>query len=267
MALETVCGVAFQNMERKRPDIVPDLSTKFSTMLEIPTEAKSCLQPVKHGLQSGNLRINFNHGTTCLAFKYSNGIVVSVDSRASAGAYIASGTVKKVIEINPFLLGTMAGGAADCQFWQRVLSQECWLYELRNKERISVAAASKLLANILYNYKGYGLSIGTMIVGWDKKGPGLYYVDDDGTRHSGNLFAVGSGSTYAYGVLDTCYRWDMTDDEALELGRRAIYHATYRDIGSGNSNNLYLVKPDGWKFIGNYDTANLHYQYNPVAAE
>lgn len=28
------------------------------------------------------------------------------------------------------------------------------MYELRNKERISVAAASKLLANILYNYKG-----------------------------------------------------------------------------------------------------------------
>ena len=33
------------------------------------------------------------------------------------------------------------------------------IYELRNKERISVAAASKLLANILYNYKGMGLSV------------------------------------------------------------------------------------------------------------
>lgn len=30
---------------------------------------------------------------------------------------IASGTVKKVIEINKYLLGTMAGGAADCQYW------------------------------------------------------------------------------------------------------------------------------------------------------
>lgn len=29
--------------------------------------------------------------------------------------------MKKVIEINPFLLGTMAGGAADCQFWLRNL--------------------------------------------------------------------------------------------------------------------------------------------------
>ena len=44
---------------------------------------------------------------------------------------------------------------------------QCRLYELRNKERISVAAASKMLANTLYGYKGYGLSVGTMITGWD----------------------------------------------------------------------------------------------------
>ena len=36
----------------------------------------------------------------------------------------ASQTVKKVIEINPFLLGTMAGGAADCMFWQRNLGMQ-----------------------------------------------------------------------------------------------------------------------------------------------
>ena len=33
------------------------------------------------------------------------------------------------------------------------------LYELRNNERISVAAASKLLANMVYAYKGMGLSM------------------------------------------------------------------------------------------------------------
>lgn len=63
----------------------------------------------------------------------------------------------------------MAGGAADCTYWERVLSKQCRLYELRNKERISVAAASKLLVNMVYNYKGMGLSMGVMIAGWDKK--------------------------------------------------------------------------------------------------
>ena len=92
-----------------------------------------------------------------------------MDSRATAGAYIgnlwhihvplASQTVKKVIEINPYLIGTMAGGAADCSFWERNLGRHCRLYELRNKTRISVAAASKLLANMVYSYKGQGLSM------------------------------------------------------------------------------------------------------------
>lgn len=65
------------------------------------------------------------------------------------------------------------------------------------------------------------------------QGPGLYYVDSDGNRMSGNVFSVGSGSLYAYGILDSGYRWDMTDEEAQELGRRAIYHATHRDAYSG----------------------------------
>lgn len=62
-------------------------------------------------------KIKLAHGTTTLAFRFQGGIIVAVDSRATAGSYIASGTVKKVIEINPYLLGTMAGGAADCQYW------------------------------------------------------------------------------------------------------------------------------------------------------
>ena len=96
-----------------------------------------------------------------------------MDSRASQGSYISSQTVKKVIEINPHLLGTMAGGAADCAFWQRYLGMECRLYELKNKRRISVGGASKILSNIMYSYKGQGLSIGSMIAGWDPDGPGL----------------------------------------------------------------------------------------------
>jgi hypothetical protein len=75
-----------------------------------------------------------------------------------------------------------------------------------------------------------------MIGGMDEKlGPSLYYIDDDGTRLKGNLFSVGSGGvncqcflffkyfflgTYAYGVVDREYRPDLTEDEAVELGKR-----------------------------------------------
>ncbi|KDQ18004.1 hypothetical protein BOTBODRAFT_104582 [Botryobasidium botryosum FD-172 SS1] len=205
-------------------------------------------------------RIKIQHGTTTLAFRFQGGIIVAVDSRATAGSYIASGTVKKVIEINKYLLGTMAGGAADCQYWETYLGIQCRLHELRNRERISVAAASKYLSNLVYGYKGMGLSMGTMIAGWDKTGPALFYVDSDGQRLKGDLFSVGSGSTFAYGVLDAGYRWDLSEEEAQELGRRAIYAAGHRDAFSGNTVNLYHVKEDGWKFIGNYDVTTLHYE-------
>ncbi|KAF5802920.1 putative proteasome endopeptidase complex [Helianthus annuus] len=66
-----------------------------------------------------------------------------------------------------------------------------------------------------------------------ESGPGLYYVDNKGGRLKGTKFSVGSGSPYAYGVLDSGYKYDLTIDEAAELARRAIYHATFRDGASG----------------------------------
>jgi hypothetical protein len=62
-------------------------------------------------------------------------------------------------------------------------------------------------------------------------------------------FCVGSGATYAYGVLDAGWRYDLSDDAAIDLGMRAIYHATHRDAMSGGINNLYLVKADGWRRV------------------
>lgn len=163
-----------------------------------------------------------------------------------------------------FVVGTMAGGAADCSFWERDLGRRCKLYELRNKERISVAAASKLLANTVYEYKGMGLSMGTMICGWDKTGPALYYVDSDGTRLAGNMFSVGSGSTFAYGVLDQGYDYNLEVADAIELGKRSIFHATHRDAASGGVINVYHVKEDGWEKISSED---MMIKYNEVAAE
>ncbi|KAL0227495.1 hypothetical protein RCL1_003639 [Eukaryota sp. TZLM3-RCL] len=193
-----------------------------------------------------NSSLPYSHGTTTLGFVYQGGVLISVDSRSTMGPVISSGSVKKVLEINPYLLGTMAGGAADCAFWERVLSQRCRLWELENGERVSVSAASKMLSNMLYQYKGYGLVVGTMIAGYDHTGPALFYVDSEGQRFKGSLFSVGSGSTYAYGVLDSEYRYDMTDEEAVDLGRRAIAHAGHRDAYSGNTNLLYIIKDEGW---------------------
>jgi 20S proteasome subunit beta 5 len=72
------------------------------------------------------------------------------------------------------------------------------------------------------------------------------------------MFAVGSGSTYAQGILDTERRDDMTEEEAIALGLKAIRHATFRDAGSGGFINVYVIKRDGWRHVFRQDVAASH---------
>ncbi|XP_075233089.1 proteasome beta5 subunit [Lycorma delicatula] len=271
MALADVCGLNDYFQSNCATDILnPQLEIESFTG-NFENNLHLALPPVStpafdesftdHNAIGRPIKIRFEHGTTTLGFRYKGGVVIAVDSRATGGDYIGSQTVKKVVEINDYLLGTLAGGAADCIYWDRVLAKQCRMYELRNRERISVAAASKLMSNMVYNYKGMGLSIGMMIAGWDKRGPGLYYVDNAGTRTKGKVFSVGSGSVYAYGVLDSGYNWDLSDEDAYELGRRAIYHATFRDASSGGIIRVYHMKETGWVRISEEDCTDLHYKY------
>jgi len=104
--------------------------------------------------------------------------------------------------------------------------------------------------------------MGLMLSGVDEDGPHLYYINTEGSRIKGDMFSVGSGMTYAYGVLDSQYNYDMTLEEAIELGRKAIYHATHRDTGSGGVVRVYHVHKNGWteKVVGD-DVNKLHYEY------
>ncbi|KAJ8273745.1 hypothetical protein GJAV_G00105060 [Gymnothorax javanicus] len=271
MALIDVCKLADWvkndgfNSERESLNRVNHYSfatRKLEFALPVGIDPVEFLKPLSESNDGvGGEKIKLNHGTTTLAFKFQHGVMVAVDSRASAGSYIDTQLFKKVIEINPYLLGTMSGSAADCVFWERLLAKECRIYELRNKERISVSAASKLLANMVAGYKGMGLSMGTMVCGWDKKGPGLYYVDASGQRLSGSMFSTGSGKAYAYGVMDSGYRYDLTVPEAYELAQRAIFHATCRDAYSGGTVNMYHMREDGWIKVSQEDVGDLYHQF------
>lgn len=81
----------------------------------------------------------------------------------------------------------------------------------------------------------------------------------------------------------------MTIEEAAELARRSIYHATFRDGASGGTASgmlsislsilayvalfvlklcvvlsVYYVGPNGWKKLSGDDVGELHYKYYPV---
>ena len=234
------------------------ISEGFCGKLEIPEDRELIEKSIKFEKKLGD----YSKGTTTLAFKYGEGIVIAVDSRASMGQFNASHNVRKVIEINDYLLGTMAGGAADCFFWERYLGSLCNNYELEHRERLTVNSASKLLTSIMLQYRGYGLSMGCMMVGTDLKGPDLYFVDNEGFRLKGSLFSIGSGSIFAYGVLDSGVRPNMKKEEAIELGIKAIVSATFRDAGSGGKVRVYHVDSKGWQKIHDgLDVSPLYDQF------
>jgi 20S proteasome subunit beta 5 len=155
----------------------------------------------------------------------------------------------------------VAGGAADCSFWIRKLCANAALHELQQGKRMSVARVSKILSDIMYECRGAGLSLGTMIAGFDDQEgsvPKIFYVDDSGTRIEGDLFAVGSGSNFALGILDTERHDELTQDQAIALGIKAIRHATFRDAYSGGLINVYLItRKDGWQHVFKEDLARL----------
>lgn len=213
----------------------------LETMLD---EASSTVPPLE-----------FFHGTTTLSFTFQGGIIAAVDSRASLGSFVGSKTTQKVLPVNSHVLGTMAGGAADCSIWIRYLKSQALLHELMEGTRMTVTRASKILSNTLYARRNQDLSVGTMIMGFDGDKPRIFYLDNTGKRIQGDMFAVGSGSTFALGVLDNEFRHDLSVDQAIALGIKAIRHATFRDAYSGGFINVYLITQQGWEKVYTEDIA------------
>jgi len=207
--------------------------------------------------------LEFAHGTTTISFLFRDGIVAAVDSRASIGQFVGSKTVQKVLPIHKTMLGTMAGGAADCSYWIRKLRSEAKRFQLEDGDgrTLSVARASTWLSTFLYENRSLNLSVGTMIMGVDQHSgeASIYYTDDQGVRIRGDLFAVGSGSTFALGILDSetnpQARLQLTEEDAVVLAVKAIRHATFRDAYSGGYIGVYVVTKDGWKKVFSEDLA------------
>lgn len=107
------------------------------------------------------------HGTTTLALKYKESIIICVDSKASLGTYIGSRTVKKVLPIAPTIVATMAGGAADCAYWISLIAAESKLFAEKFHSTLSIGSIAKMLAGHLRDRRGQELSIGTMVAGYD----------------------------------------------------------------------------------------------------
>lgn len=210
-----------------------------------------------HAMQSLDGKELQYHGTTTISFIFKDSVIVAVDSRATIGNYVGSRLVKKVFPISKCVVGTMAGGAADCAHWIKKVSRQIKILEHRFGSILPVAAVAKLLSSTLRMYKGSELSVGTMVAGVDVSGPSLYYVDSEGTCVSGSRFCVGSGSSLAYAVLDTNSLASSTLAEAISTAAWAVRRATYRDGFSGGYINIIHINSTGCFHVLRIDSKNM----------
>ncbi|XP_007258129.3 proteasome subunit beta type-11a [Astyanax mexicanus] len=271
-----------------------------------------------------------SHGTTTLGFVFQGGVIAAADTRASCAGLVECPLAQKVMPIHSHMVVTTSGSGADCMLWERILTREIRLYQLRHGRRLSVGASAKLLSFMLHPFKGTEVCVAATLCGWDEEetrprkhsmkrksdlddkemdssasdlstsweswatpqqasgflvgskevggkppqgqiseygstavcrsGPRVCYVCSDGLVIKAEVISVGSGSPYAYSVLDDGWRWSMGVDEAVVLAREAVYRATHRDAYSGNNVDLFHITERGWSRRPREDLKEEYYR-------
>ncbi|XP_051724290.1 proteasome subunit beta type-11a [Ctenopharyngodon idella] len=213
----------------------------------------SCLSPHQQPFQ-------LSHGTTTLGFIFQDGVIAAADTRASCKGLICCPISQKIMPIHSHLVVNTSGSGADCMLWERILTREMRLYQLRHRRRLSVNGAAKLLSMMLHPFKGTNVCVAATLCGWDRSGPRVCYVCSDGLQLKGEIISVGSGSPYAYAVLDDGWRWGMTVDEAVGLAREAVFRATHWDAYSGNNVDLFHITAHGCRRRDREDLKEEYYR-------
>ena len=189
---------------------------------------------------------NTLEGTTTVGITCVDGVVFASERRASMGNLVAHKVAEKIFKIDNHIAATIAGSVADAQSLMKVISAEVSLYRLRNNKDISIEAAAAVTANILHSSPAY---VQTLLGGVDEKGGSIYSLDAAGGMIKDTFISTGSGSTFAYGVLEDRFHEDITVDEAIEVALRSLKAATERDTFSGNGFLVAKVTKDGYEML------------------
>ncbi|HUV24468.1 MAG TPA: archaeal proteasome endopeptidase complex subunit beta [Methanomassiliicoccales archaeon] len=192
-------------------------------------------------------------GTTTIGIVSGDSVVLATEHRATMGNVIAHKEVRKVYKIDDNLGLTTAGLVGDAQLLARYLKAEVELYKLKRGSAMSVKAASTLLSNILRGGGGAAgyFYVGLIMGGVDTKGGHVYGVDAAGGSIRDDYVTVGSGSLFAYGVLEDHFKKDITLDGSIDLAIRALSAAMKRDAASGDGITIAVITKEGYRELDN----------------
>jgi proteasome beta subunit len=181
--------------------------------------------------------------TTIVGIKTKEGVVLGSDRRASKGFFIGSKITQKIAKIDDTLAIAIAGQLSDAEYLIRVAKAERKLMELRRGFPLSVKESARLIANLAYsglkNYQPYFVEL--VVAGVDEDGGHIYAADMSGAITNEEFTSSGSGSPIAYGVLESVYNKNITNEQAKDIATKAVAAAMERDPGSGNGIDVLVI--------------------------
>lgn len=197
--------------------------------------------PPAHGVQQP-------HGTTTVAFKIKDAVVVAADRRVSMGSFLVmSKRAKKIHQLNGHTVMTISGGVADAQYIIKLMQAEINLYEYSRRRPPTTSMIGHLLATVLYGqYRSYmPYMVQLLVGGYDSSGAHVFSMDPAGSFGEDDYTASGSGSIVGFGVLETLWKKNMTKLEGISLAAKVIKAATERDLATGNGIDMMVITKDG----------------------
>ena len=198
-------------------------------------------------------------GTTTVAAVCSDGVILATDTRATMGSYVASKHAKKVYQISDRLAMTIAGGVAVAQRIVDILKVNAKLYDLEKGRPMPVASAARLVSNILFSNREVGmpLPLQALIGGVDSTGPHVFNLDPYGSLTEEKVVSTGSGSPFAYGVLEDRYEENRIVSEMLPVVVKAVDSAMKRDVASGDHFDVAVITSDEYRELSEEEKRSL----------
>jgi proteasome beta subunit len=185
-------------------------------------------------------------GATAVGITFDGGVVIASEKRVAYGNFLVSKTTKKTFQLTPQVGAACAGLVADMQILSLQISALAKIRKMEIKRELPPNSVAKMISNMMYERRFFPL-LTQVIVGGIVDKPAIYTLDPLGSVLPDEYAAVGTGAEMALGVLDPQFKEKMTEKEAIELAKKAIKSAIFRDSSSGDGIDFLVIKKDGIK--------------------
>jgi proteasome beta subunit len=194
-------------------------------------------------------QLHATEGTTVLALRFADGVIVAGDRRATEGFQIAHRSIEKVFAADDMSAVAIAGTAGPAVEMVRLFQTELEHYEKVEGDRLSLEGkANKLSQMIRANLPAamQGLVVVPLFAGFDEaRGEGrIFKYDVTGGRYEEDDYhATGSGGKDARSSLKKRYRHGLSSSEAQKVAIEALFDAADEDVGTGGPDLMRGIYP------------------------